>query len=86
MTALHSLGLGIGTQNSNGNWLEVFYPKPLLAPAPGVVSAVTKCIEHSGGNQAIVLDVKMLKQLAEAFEAAGEPGLARLAETRGGDA
>ena len=86
MTALHSLGLGIGTQNSNGNWLEVFYPKPLLAPAPGVVSAVTKCIEHSGGNQAVALDVKTLKQLAEAFEAAGETGLARLAEQMQGSA
>ena len=26
---LYSFGLGIGTQNNNGEWLEVFYPKPL---------------------------------------------------------
>ena len=28
MTALYSLGLGVGTQNGKNEWLEVFYPRP----------------------------------------------------------
>ena len=25
-----AFGLGIGTQNKDGNWLEVYYPTPIL--------------------------------------------------------
>jgi 2,3,4,5-tetrahydropyridine-2,6-dicarboxylate N-succinyltransferase len=35
-----ALGLGPGTQDRQGNWLDVFYPQPLLAPAPALVSRV----------------------------------------------
>lgn len=35
-----ALGLGIGTQNSNGAWLEVYYPRPLLAPDQALVDAL----------------------------------------------
>ena len=32
MSECFSLAFGIGTQNSAGEWLEVFYPQPLLNP------------------------------------------------------
>ena len=27
-----AFGLGVGTRNSKGDWLEVFFPRPILAP------------------------------------------------------
>ena len=39
MTKLYSLGFGVGTHNSKGEWLEVFYPQPLLNPAENVAAA-----------------------------------------------
>jgi len=32
MSNLYSFAIGVGTKNSNGEWLEVFYPTPLLNP------------------------------------------------------
>ncbi len=32
-TPLFSIAFGVGTQNRQGNWLEVFYAQPLLHPA-----------------------------------------------------
>ncbi|HQQ63198.1 MAG TPA: 2,3,4,5-tetrahydropyridine-2,6-dicarboxylate N-succinyltransferase [Pseudomonadales bacterium] len=51
-----AIGIGIGTQNSNGEWLEVFYPAPLLHPAAELVSIVVDSIHHTGGNAAIEID------------------------------
>jgi 2,3,4,5-tetrahydropyridine-2-carboxylate N-succinyltransferase len=36
----YALGLGTGTHDRNGNWLEVFYPAPLLAPEPALAALV----------------------------------------------
>ena len=38
--SLYALGIGIGTQDSGGDWLEVFFPRPQLSPAATVVSAL----------------------------------------------
>mgnify|MGYP001496002662 CR=1 FL=1 len=63
MTALYSFGLGIGTQNSEGKWLEVFYPQPLLNPDDGIKSALKAAIGYDGGNQVMSLD-----EIEELFE------------------
>ena len=34
-----SFALGIGTQNTQGDWLEVYYPAPLLNPDASLVKA-----------------------------------------------
>ena len=42
MTAtLFSLAFGVGTQNRQGAWLEVFYAQPLLNPGAELVAAVS---------------------------------------------
>ena len=33
-----AFGLGVGTHNSRGEWLEVYFPQPLLAPSPALTS------------------------------------------------
>lgn len=71
MTDLYALGLGVGTHNRNGEWLEVFYPQPLLNPSPAITKAIADTLDYSGGNQAIVIKSGSLEALSAALEAAG---------------
>ncbi len=71
MTQLYALGLGVGTQNSKNEWLEVFYPQPQLNPEPAVAQAIAEVVGYEGGNQAIVLASDKLTALADALLAAG---------------
>ncbi|TGD72084.1 2,3,4,5-tetrahydropyridine-2,6-dicarboxylate N-succinyltransferase [Mangrovimicrobium sediminis] len=67
-----AFGLGVGTRNSKGQWLEVFFPQPLLAPPAAVIAAV------SGDNDA-VLEIDQLRALRQALLEAGEEKQAALA-------
>jgi len=78
MSKLYSLGLGIGTQNSKGEWLEVFYPQPLLNPDDRIAEALRSVLEYDAGNQAIKLATSTLAKLATALAAAGEQAQADL--------
>lgn len=80
MTALYSFGLGIGTQNNNGDWLEVYYPQPLLNPSDKVVNAAKSALDYAAGNQAIALNAATLDKLAEALRSAGADDQAAIAE------
>ncbi len=79
MTQLFALGLGTGTTNKNGDWLEVFYAEPQLNPTPAVAQAVADLLGYRGGNQAIALDSAKATQLADALEAAGDNAQAAVA-------
>lgn len=50
--SLFSLGFGVGTQNRQGAWLEVFYAQPLLNPSAEIVAAVAPILGYTEGNQA----------------------------------
>ena len=78
MTKLYSIGLGVGTTNNKGEWLEIFYPQPLLNPTAAVAEAVATALNYSGGNSVIALDNDQLDPLAEALAAAA---CAELAQT-----
>jgi len=58
-----SLALGIGSQNQQGQWLEVFYPKPLLNPATKLISAFKQGLNLPQGNQAIALTRELVHSL-----------------------
>jgi 2,3,4,5-tetrahydropyridine-2-carboxylate N-succinyltransferase len=64
MTTLYALGLGVGTQNSKGEWLEVFYPRPLLNPDPAIANVIAEAGGYQGGNCAIELTADLLSQLS----------------------
>ncbi|ACR14159.1 putative tetrahydrodipicolinate succinylase [Teredinibacter turnerae T7901] len=83
MTTLYSLGLGLGTQNNNGDWLEVFYPHPLLNPAADTASAIADAIGFDGNNTTLALDGDLLAKLATALQGVDD-ALASLCETLGG--
>lgn len=69
----YALGLGIGTQDSSGNWLEVFYPRPLLAPSERLVACI------GARDPLAALNSDELERIASACSAAGEDDSAALA-------
>ncbi|MGR6656106.1 2,3,4,5-tetrahydropyridine-2,6-dicarboxylate N-succinyltransferase [Pseudomonas mosselii] len=82
--SLFSLAFGVGTQNRQGAWLEVFYAQPVLKPSAELVAAVTPVLGYEGGNQAIAFSTAQAAQLADALkgvDAAQAALLTRLAES-----
>ncbi len=65
---LFSLGLGIGTKNSIGNWLEVYYPQPLLNPSVDVIEAITSSVDYQGGNAVIELTPDIWSSIASKLQ------------------
>ena len=83
-TTPFSLAFGVGTQNRNGAWLEVFYAQPLLQPAGDLIQAIAPLLDYTGGNQAITFTTAQASQMAEALktvDAAQSALLTRLAES-----
>jgi len=83
--SLFSLAFGVGTQNRQGAWLEVFYAQPLLNPAAELVTAVAEKLGYAGGNQAIAITTNQAGELANALKAIDATQaalLTRLAESQ----
>jgi len=84
-TTLFSLAFGVGTQNRQGTWLEVFYAQPLLNPATELVAVITPAFDYKGGNQAISFSKTQATELASALKdinPAQAALLTRLAESQ----
>ena len=84
-STLFSLAFGVGTQNRQGAWLEVFYAQPLVSPSEALVNAISGPLGYTGGNQAIAFTTTQASQLAEALKAidpAQAALLTRLAESQ----
>jgi 2,3,4,5-tetrahydropyridine-2-carboxylate N-succinyltransferase len=69
-----AFGLGVGTHNDQGQWLEVFFPHPVLDPSAALAGAAV----DFDSNQA--LDRSQLEDLQTALAAAGQNGQAELAK------
>ena len=68
-----AFGLGVGTHNSRGEWLEIFFAQPVLAPSAALVDAVASFDSNA------TLKAAELEGLAEALSGAGETAQAELA-------
>lgn len=68
-----AFGLGVGTRNRKGEWLEIFFPIPLLAPSAEMRAAV------AGMDSNNPLDETQLRALQSAFNDAGDAEHAALA-------
>ncbi|MBU2987637.1 2,3,4,5-tetrahydropyridine-2,6-dicarboxylate N-succinyltransferase [Saccharophagus degradans] len=79
MTQLYGLGLGVGTQNKKGEWLEVFFPQPTLNPEATLAQTLATAVGYEGGNQAITLDADKLNAIEAAATEQGFSELAALA-------
>ncbi|PCJ30243.1 MAG: 2,3,4,5-tetrahydropyridine-2,6-dicarboxylate N-succinyltransferase, partial [Moraxellaceae bacterium] len=62
-----AFAIGVGTKNSNGEWLEVFYQQPIFQPSSTIIDAAKSSIGYTGGNQTIEVDSKDLTALATAL-------------------
>ena len=81
---MFSLAFGAGTQDRNGNWLEVCYPRPLLNPPAALVAAVEKTLAHpAGSNATYALDPTQLRRLGEACNGSQPDQAALLAQLAG---
>ncbi|WP_122670135.1 2,3,4,5-tetrahydropyridine-2,6-dicarboxylate N-succinyltransferase [Pseudomonas viridiflava] len=84
-TTLFSLAFGVGTQNRQGAWLEVFYAQPLINPSAALVAAIAPVLGYTDGNKAITFNVDMAYKLAEAVKPVDSTQaalLTRLAESQ----
>ena len=68
MSTCFAFGIGIGTKNTNGNWLEVFYKAPLINPSTELLSAVKDAGCEMGISE---LSDQQWQGLASALNAAG---------------
>jgi 2,3,4,5-tetrahydropyridine-2,6-dicarboxylate N-succinyltransferase len=75
-----SFALGIGTQNTQGDWLEIYYPAPLLEPEASLVAAAAKVLDAPDGNAAVSFLPEQCAALGNALRQAGHPEQAELAE------
>ncbi|HWK53965.1 MAG TPA: 2,3,4,5-tetrahydropyridine-2,6-dicarboxylate N-succinyltransferase [Hyphomicrobiales bacterium] len=66
---MFSLALGIGTKNAAGQWLEVYYPRPLLNPAQALVQALDSVLGSGTGNRCLEPDQAQLQALGQACAA-----------------
>ena len=83
--SLFSLAFGVGTQNRQEAWLEVFYALPLLNPSQEIVEAVAPLLGYEGGNQTISFTKTQATDLAHALkhiDPAQASLLVRLAESQ----
>ncbi|MDK8464963.1 2,3,4,5-tetrahydropyridine-2,6-dicarboxylate N-succinyltransferase [Marinobacter sp. SS13-12] len=74
-----AFGIGIGTQNKKGEWLEVFYQQPVITPDNGLIEVVQNVLEYHGGNQAVSVTPEQLKSLSAALRQLGQMEQATLA-------
>lgn len=79
-----AIGIGIGTRNTQGDWLEVFYPAPLLHPAADIADIITAALHHTDGNAAIEVSAEQVRALNQTLSAAGHslPWLAALGDSQ----
>ena len=75
MTHLYALGIGVGSQNRKGEWLEVFYPQPILNPATNITNAIAGIIDTDA--ELTSLSQSQIGALAEALATANEVALSQ---------
>ncbi|MAI42133.1 MAG: tetrahydrodipicolinate N-succinyltransferase N-terminal domain-containing protein [Candidatus Azotimanducaceae bacterium] len=68
---MFSLAFGVGTKNSDGAWLEIYYPRPLLHPDQSIVDHLSTILDYPEGNYVIDLNDDMIDKLGEITEFEG---------------
>jgi 2,3,4,5-tetrahydropyridine-2-carboxylate N-succinyltransferase len=77
-TNFFALGLGVGTQNNKGEWLDIFYPKPLLLPAAELAACIADLDLEQLNNTPLSSEQRL--QLHTALVACGNAGQAGIAQ------
>ncbi|GLS27984.1 2,3,4,5-tetrahydropyridine-2,6-dicarboxylate N-succinyltransferase [Marinibactrum halimedae] len=82
MSDFYSIGLGVGTQNAQSQWLEVFYPHPVLTPAESTVNAILSALGsvEATDNTCLSVSNEAMSTIANQLTEAGENDLADAAK------
>ena len=80
MSTIYCFGLGVGTQNSKNEWLEIYYQQPQLQPSNDSIEALSGFINPDQAEISASLNPQQLSELAAAFNKAGDLEQAQLAE------
>lgn len=75
-----SFALGIGSQNTQGDWLDVYYPAPLFKPEDALVAAARKALDAPSGNAIVSFLPEHCAALSAALKEAGNSEQAELAD------
>lgn len=60
-----AIGLGVGTKNTKGEWLETFFPSPMVNPDSALVEALYQALGLEKGNHTIDLSIEQLSTIAQ---------------------
>ena len=71
MSTFFSLAAGIGTKNSKGGWLDVYYPAPLFQPSFKMIEKIGPVVGYVGGNVVVELDNPTCHALENIFSQHG---------------
>ncbi len=80
MSESYCFGLGVGTHNAKGEWLEVYYHQPVLNPSAALYNAVKPLIESASDTTSCRLNGGQLASLATTLGSAGEDEQASIAQ------
>lgn len=69
-----AFGLGVGTQDNNGAWLEIFFPAPILSPPQSLLQAI------GSFDNSETLSLEQIQKLKSALQ---ESGLTEQADIAG---
>ena len=64
MSQSFALAIGCGTRNRDEQWLEVYYPNPILHPDAALVSSIAEEVDYQGGNLAVEINHRQISQIA----------------------
>lgn len=67
MTTHFSFGLGVGAQNQQQQWLDVFYSAPILEPSSAIIDIAKTHAGYEGGNAALSVSPDIMAQIAAAL-------------------
>src|SRR5690606_6997978 len=71
MSKYFALALGCGTRNRNDDWLEVYFPDPLLHPDDALVEAIREEVDYTSGNVSLELNHRQISHVAREWREAG---------------
>jgi 2,3,4,5-tetrahydropyridine-2-carboxylate N-succinyltransferase len=80
MSNLYCFGLGVGTQNSQNQWLEVYYQQPVLNPSDAVSAVISTFTSEAADPTDYAVNQQQLTDLAKLLSDAGDTHQAKLAE------
>ena len=71
MSNIFAMALGCGSKNRDDQWLELFYPDPVINPDSKLVDVVSEEVGYEGGNAALELTHRQIQHLAREWREAG---------------